>query len=403
MTHLLVLAVPILVAVLISNLRSNRATAPAKRTAKKPERRAPASFDAAAYGLVPREALDPRRPGPPAPERNRRRSQAVADAAWKGDWRPAATHVAAAGQDWDERWSRFELLREIARQDDGWLTAWREADPDDCDAAALEADLMVHRAWAIRGGGYANEVPAENMARFRALLPAAIEAAHRAALLDPENPAPWVVLVTAARGAQYRPDRFQPLWEGLVARAPHHYEGHWQGMQYWCAKWYGTNGQMMRFAEQAMDGAPPRSPLAGIYLHALSELEGRGSGLPTGPAATARLAAVARALSAARPEGGGPEDGGFENGGPEDGRFEDERLPVLRHLLAHYLGEAGMHAEALEQFRLLGRWCGAKVWADQGDPAEAFHAARAEAVLRSGARPLPPEQRAKNTDAALHS
>ncbi|MFE2347156.1 hypothetical protein [Kitasatospora cineracea] len=383
MTHLLVLAVPILVAALMSNLRSKRAAAPAKRTAKESALRAPVSFDAAAYGLVPREALDPRRPGPPAPERDRRRSQAVADAAWQGDWRPAATHVAAAGHDWDERWSRFELLRAIARQDDGWLTAWREADPGDCDAAALEADLMVHRAWAIRGRGYANEVPAENMARFHALLPAAIEAAHRAALLDPGNPAPWVVLVTAARGARYQPDRFRPLWEGLVARAPHHYEGHWQGMQYWCAKWYGTNGKMMRFAEQAMDGAPPHSLLAGIYLHALSELEERGAGLPTGPAANARLAAAARALSAARPE--------------------DERVPGLRHLLAHRLGGAGMHAEALEQFRLLGRWCGAQVWADRGDPVEAFHAARAEAVLRSGAQPLPPERRAKNTDAALHS
>ncbi|GLW70618.1 hypothetical protein Kpho02_29170 [Kitasatospora phosalacinea] len=311
-------------------------------------------------------------------------AQAVADAAWGGDWRSAADHLAAAAGDWDEHWSRFELLRTVAREDGAWLTAWRAADPNSCDAAALEADLMVHRAWAIRGGGYANEVPAERMAEFRALLPAAIEAARRAALLDPANPAPWVVMVTAARGAQIEPDGFRPLWEGLVARAPHHYEGHWQGMQYWCAKWYGTNGRMMRFAEAAMDAAPQRSPLAGLYLHALSELESRGSGLPTGPAATARLEAVARALSEV----------------PAD----HPRLPGLRHLLAHYLGRAGLHAAALEQFRLIGRWCGAQVWADRGDPAEAFHAARAEAVEKSGARPLPPEQqwRAKNPDAAFH-
>ncbi|MFJ8439901.1 hypothetical protein [Kitasatospora griseola] len=383
MTHLLVLTIPILIIVLIRNFQSNRkAVASTKRTSE-PAFRVPESFDAAAYGLVPLASLDPSRLGPPSSEQDCRRSQAVADAAWEGDWRAAATHIAAPGNDWDERWSRFELLREIARRDDGWLKAWREADPDDCDAAALEADLMVHQAWAIRGGGFANEVPAENMARFRALLPAAIEAAHRAALLDPENPAPWVVMVTAARGAQYKPDRFRPLWEGLVARAPHHYEGHWQGMQYWCAKWYGTNGQMMQFAEKAMDGAPPHSPLAGIYLHALSELEGRGSGLPVGGAATARLAAVARALASVR--------------------ADDDHVAGLRHLLAYYLGRAGMHAEALEQFRLIGRWCGAQVWAKQGGPVEAFHAARAEAVLKSNAQPLPPEQWTKNTDIALHS
>ncbi|MEU5389003.1 hypothetical protein ABZ391_34870, partial [Kitasatospora cineracea] len=108
MTHLLVLAVPILVAVLMSNLRSKRAAAPAKRTAKESALRAPVSFDAAAYGLVPREALDPRRPGPPAPERDRRRSQAVADAAWQGDWRPAATQGAPARAHLGETWSPIE-------------------------------------------------------------------------------------------------------------------------------------------------------------------------------------------------------------------------------------------------------------------------------------------------------
>ena len=383
MTHLLVLAAVSLVVVLIRSLRSNSATASPAGRKPGPVRSAPVSFDAAAYGLVPRESLDPRRMGAPLPESDRRRSQAVADAAWGGDWRAAATYAAAPGTDWDERWSRFEVLREVAREDDGWLKTWREADPDNCDAAALEADLMVHRAWAIRGSGFANEVPAENMARFRALLPAAIEAAHRAALLDQANPAPWVVMVTAARGARYQPDRFQPLWDGLVARAPHHYEGHWQGMQYWCAKWYGTNGKMMDFAEKAMDGAPPHSLLAGIYLHALSELEGRNAGLPTGRTATARLTAAAQALSEARPD--------------------DTRIPGLRHLLAYYMGRAGMHGEALEQFRLIGRWCGAQVWAKQGDPVEAFHAARAEAVRGSNTQPLPPELRAKNTDTALHS
>ncbi|MFK0189515.1 hypothetical protein [Kitasatospora sp. NPDC090308] len=381
MTHIIL---PIGVLAVVSLFLGSRSKTTRPSAPKTPAAyRVPASFDAAAYGLAPRAALDPRRVGPPAPTRAAEASQALADAVWGGDWRVAADHLAAAAGDWDEHWSRFELLRAIAREDDSWLAAWRAADPDSCDAAALEADAMVHRAWAIRGSGYANEVPAEKFAEFRALLPAAIEAARRAALLDQANPAPWVVMATAARGAQFKPDRFRPLWEGLVARAPHHYEGHWQGMQYWCAKWYGSNGQMTRFAEQAMDGAPPRSPLAGIYLHALSELEERGSGLPIGPAATARLTAVAEALSAVDPE--------------------NTRLPGLRHLLAHHLGRAGLYEAALEQFRLIGPWCGASVWAKQGDPVEVFHAARAEAVEKSHARPLPPERRpqTKNTDAAF--
>jgi hypothetical protein len=372
-THILL---PLIVVALIALSRASR-TKKAAPTARPvaPVRRAPVSFDAAAYGLAPREALDARRAGPPLPQRVREEQQVLANAVWGGDWRSAAAHLKAAGTDWDEHWSRFELLRAVAREDDAWLTAWREADPGNCDAAALEADLMVHRAWAIRGGGFAKDVPAENMAKFRALLPAAIEAAHRATLLDPANPAPWVVMVTAARGAQYKPEMFQPLWNGLVARAPHHYEGHWQGMQYWCAKWFGSNNQMLVFAERAMDEAPVGSPLAGIYLHALTELEGRKAALPADAAARKRLASAVEALAAVR--------------------ADDAGLPMLRQLLAYFLGKAGMYEAALEQFRLIGPWCGAEVWSDQGDPVEAFHAARAEAVAKSGIEPLPLEQRPK--------
>jgi hypothetical protein len=49
-----------------------------------------------------------------------------------------------------------------------------------------------------------------------------------------------------------------------------------------------------------------------------------------------------------------------------------------------------MYEAALEQFRLIGPWCGAEVWSKDGDPTEAFHAARATAVEQSKAKPLPP-------------
>ncbi|GJF32119.1 hypothetical protein KNE206_48190 [Kitasatospora sp. NE20-6] len=339
-------------------------------------------FDPAAYGLVATGMLDPRRAGPPAPPGSQENSRAVASAAWGGNWRPAAAHVRAAGDDWDEHWSRLELLAGIAQEDDAWLTAWRSAEPGDCDAATLEAKQLVHQAWAIRGRGYAHEVPPRNMAEFRRLLPAAIEAAHRAALLAPDNPAPWVVMVTAARGAQYTPDRFRPLWDGLAARAPYHYEGHWQGMQYWCAKWFGSNRTMMAFARRAMDKAPAGSPLAGIYVHALSELTTRSGAraFPTGWAARRRLKAVAASLAAVP--------------------AEDPRLPVLRHVLAGHLDRAGLFTDALEQFRLIGRWCGSGPWTDRGNPVAAFDLARGVAVRLSRAKPLP--EGTRNTKDMVH-
>lgn len=334
-------------------------------------------FEPAAHGLAPREELDPSRSGPPVPSYRRKEMQATADAAWSGDWRPAAAYVASAGQDWDERWSRTQLLEQLAIEDDAWLTAWRAAEPGDCDAAVVEARLMVHRAWRIRGGGYAHEVSDENMAEFRRLLPAAIEAAHRASLLDPANPGPWVVMATAARGAQYEPDRFRAIWAELTARAPYHYDAHWQGLQYWCAKWYGSDKEMMSFAEDAVRRAPAGSPLAGVYLHALSELVKRHNGhraLPKGRSARELLTRVAASLATVR----------------ED----DEHLPQLRHLLAAFQLRAGLYDAALEQFRLIGPWCGAEPWTADGDPVAAFDLARGTAVARSGAKPDPEAARA---------
>ncbi|MER5641769.1 hypothetical protein ABT095_33125 [Kitasatospora sp. NPDC002227] len=365
MTHLLTFLTVLVVVALVTSRRSKAA----KRAAGSGSGRAPVSFDAAAYGLPPRDALDPHRAGPSAAPHVIRASQELAETVWGGDWAAAAAHLKAAGTDWDEHAERYDLLRAVARKQDDWLTAWRAADPGSCDAATLEADLMVHRAWEIRGNKYAHEVPAENMAKFQALLPAAIEAAERAALLDEHNPAPWVVMVTAARGARYTPDRFKPLWDGLVARAPHHFEGHWQGMEYRCAKWFGSDVQMMRFVEQAMDNAPKDSLLPGLYLYALAELDKRGSALPSHAVLRQRLTTAAEALA----------------GAPAD----RSHVSSLRHLLAFYLGRAKMYEAALEQFRLIGPYCGSSVWSDQGDPVEAFHAARAEAVLQSGAEPVP--------------
>ncbi|MER7756186.1 hypothetical protein [Kitasatospora sp. NPDC097643] len=367
MTHLIIGLLTILVCASVAAVRRNRARSWTRT-----------GFDPAAYGLVPRERLDPRRAGPPPPPHRRKESQAIADAAWAGNWKPAAAYVEAAGQDWDERWSRLQLLDSIADEDDAWLKAWRAADPGHCDAAALEAERMVHAAWEVRGSGYAHEVPAERMQAFRDMLPAAIEAAKRASLLDPANPAPWVVMVTAARGARYEPKQFEELWRGLVQRAPHHYDGHLQALQYWCAKWFGSDKKMMAFAKRAVKTAPAGSPLPGIYLHALVELEQRGTLGQTlaGELGKQPVRKVAAALARVRPD--------------------DPRLTGLRHLLAHYTTKAGLYGLALEQFRAIGPWCGGHPWTGSEDPVAAFELARGTAVRLSRAKPLPPELRPKS-------
>ncbi|MGA5816506.1 hypothetical protein ACPC54_01390 [Kitasatospora sp. NPDC094028] len=325
-------------------------------------------FDPAAYGLPPRAQLNAHRAGPP-PTHSPKEIQAVVRDARGGDWRAAAAFVEAAGQDWDERWSRHELLRQLAEESEAWLDTWLKARPEDGTAATVRADLLLHRAWAIRGAAFAHDVPAVRMARFMVQLNAAVEAARQAAALAPEDPGPWVVMVTAARGLRYDREEFRPLWKELVARAPHHYEGHGQALQYWCAKWAGSDELMLEFAERAVRAAPAGSPLAAVHLHALRELTLRRglSALPSSRAAKDLLETVARSL----------------NQVPDDAHD----MYGLRHRLAQYLLQARRYDAALEQFRRIGPWCGAQPWTDERDPVAAFDLARGIAALRSDPTP----------------
>ncbi|WP_406860973.1 hypothetical protein ABZO31_11165 [Streptomyces sp. HUAS MG47] len=363
--------IPVAVAFLIGTLIRKVMLRPPSAERRGVDRWVRDSFVPAAYGLVPRAALDAGRAGPPPPAHRLQQMQAVADAAWDGDWRPAASYVADAGDDWDARWSRTEFLQHLATEDEGWLRAWRAEQPGNCDAATLDAGLMVHRAWQIRGSGYAHQVPADRMQQFRQMLPAAMQAAREASALDARNPGPLVVMITVARAVSCSRREFRAMWAELTARAPHHYAAHWQALQFWCAKWHGSERLMMRFAVRAVRSAPDGSPLSGMYLHALEELDERssGAGRMRAQLGTRRLVRVARSLDQVAPD--------------------REELPRLRHMLAHYLVEAGRHKDALEQFRLIGPWCGASPWDDSPDPIAAFDRARGRAAKRTKAQANP--------------
>ncbi|MGW4349364.1 hypothetical protein ACWEL8_30420 [Streptomyces sp. NPDC004690] len=324
-------------------------------------RKGTAGMDVAAYGLLPREELDATQYGPTAPE--------VADATLavrQGDWRPGAALLAAAGQDWDRRWYRLTTLARVAAEEEAWLHAWRTERPDDPDAAAVHAQTLLYRAWHARGEGYAKDTSADRLARFRQLLQAAFEAARTAASLAPHDPSPWVTMVTAARGLVLPHEEFRRMWGELTARAPHHFYGHLNALQYWCAKWCGSDRLAHRFAREASASAPPQSLLAVLPLEAAFEraLQGPGPVPLAGRHTKSELDAVRAALAAV----------------PAD----DPRVPLVRHRLAAALTLAGKGAEALEHFRLLEPWVGAEPWTFHGNPVAAYDRARALAIEKAG-------------------
>ncbi|MFF3341854.1 hypothetical protein [Streptomyces flavidovirens] len=321
-------------------------------------------FDASAYGLVPRDQLDSRRSGPP---RDEPALHIAVEAACRGDWEPAAGLLAATtdDEDWEARWRLVEVFADIAVEDERWLRIWRAERPKDADAVVVHAHALLLCAWAARGEKYVQQTSDGQLELFAELLPTAMYAAQEAARLAPRDPSPWITMVAAARGLGLSHDEFRQLWAELTARAPQHYDAHWQALQYWCQKWYGSHKLMFKFAKEAAESAPAGSLLSGVYLHAVHEavLQDGDQAYRTW-ATKPMLARVQADLAQAAPE--------------------DHRLPQIRHLLAATLVKSGRYAEALAQFRLIGGWCGAAPWTDANDPALAFDHARGLAALGSG-------------------
>ena len=220
--------------------------------------------DMARWGMAPRDQLVAEGgSGSPAVD-------AAVAAAKKGDWTPAAEMMVESYGDWDLRARVVSSLAEVAADDDGWLTAWRAARPDDRHVAVVDAEALLLLAWQLRGSLLAKETRSDQFAGFRRVLPQAAEAATRAAEALPDDPTPWLTLVTAARGLGYDHARFAPLWQGVVDRAPLHRAAHDSALQYWCAKWRGSHERMFAFAEQAAAKSPSLSVL---MLHAAHEFD----------------------------------------------------------------------------------------------------------------------------------
>ncbi|MFE2265617.1 hypothetical protein [Streptomyces griseosporeus] len=346
----IVIGLPVLAWALWSSARLARAN-----------RNGTAGMDVTAYGLLPREELDASEYGPTAPE--------IADAtlaARQGDWRPGAALLTAAGQDWGRRWYVLTSLARIAPEEDAWLNTWRTERPGDPDAAAVHAQALLYLAWHARGEGYAENTPADRLARFKQLLSAAFEAAQTAASLAPHDPSPWVTMVTAARGLVLPHEEFRRLWSELTARAPHHFYAHLNALQYWCAKWCGSDRLAHRFAQDAAASAPPQSLLSVLPLEAAFEraLQGSGTVPLAGRHPKSELDAVRAGLAAV----------------PAD----DPRSRLVRHRLAAALTLAGKGSEALEHFRILEPWVGGEPWTYHANPVAMYDRARALAIVKAG-------------------
>ncbi|MFF1421788.1 hypothetical protein [Streptomyces sp. NPDC058280] len=315
------------------------------------------SARSAELGFLPPEQLDDQHAGPPIPERERALAGVRA-----GDWQQAAALLADTGQDWERRSMYAYDLGAAAAKDDGWLLAWESARPDDPDAAVVRARSTVVLAWELRGGDWAKNTSGEQFDAFHRTLARSREEIARAAELNPQDPTPYITEIATATGFGYSPQEMHRVWAEVSARAPHHYEAHFMALQYWCAKWCGSDEEAREFAGRAAADAPLGSLLSAFPLIAWFEARLNDSVTDAeyrDPGLTALIDAALVDAAAA----------------PAD----HPRLVELRHLLAYFLYRQGRYDAALEQFRLVDGYTDALPWRYYE---KRFYVAAREATVR---------------------
>ncbi|GAA3626667.1 hypothetical protein GCM10022419_135140 [Nonomuraea rosea] len=143
---------------------------------------------------------------------------------------------------------------------------------DNADALVWLGAARIQQAWLIRGGSYAAYVGEDRFARFREVLSSAAGSLQQAAQALPDDPVPWDRLQWHGIGMQVGRRELDRVWSELIARDPHLYIGHYSRAQALCAKWYGSDEQVLAFARNVTASARPGDPVTAMVALAHFEI-----------------------------------------------------------------------------------------------------------------------------------
>ncbi|SPL88642.1 unnamed protein product [[Actinomadura] parvosata subsp. kistnae] len=142
--------------------------------------------------------------------------------------------------------------------------AIRRVGDGDADGLLWLGAALIEQAWAIRGGSYAAYVSDDRFTRFWEVLSSAADPLRQAAEALPDDPVPWDRLQRHAIGMQSGRAELDRLWAELTARDSHLYLGHYGRVQALCAKWYGSDQEVLAFARKTTASARPGDPVTAM-------------------------------------------------------------------------------------------------------------------------------------------
>jgi hypothetical protein len=169
-------------------------------------------------------------------------------------WKPVAELLRTTGRDWDRRAHRISVL--AASLPTVVPQRWVADRPDDGDALVLYASVLAERA------------PAAGRAAARQTEQACL----RAAQVCPEDPTPWLALLSLMHSVAAPVPDTVPVWTEAVTRAPWLRTAYHRLLRHLAPRAHGTVADMLDFARHSAARAPYGSPLALLPVAARAEL-----------------------------------------------------------------------------------------------------------------------------------
>ncbi|GGI96275.1 hypothetical protein [Streptomyces brasiliensis] len=290
-----------------------------------------------------------------------------------GRWQGLRDLLRATGADWLSRGHRVRTLAQACARSTT-VESWLAAEPRSADALALWAATETARAFtlAIAAG--------RGMPIDRDRIDAAVLACLQATEAWPDDPTPWISLISVARlyPSGVRRQELARWWDELHRRDAYSVEGHLQVLHYYSARWHGTHGLMYDFARDAAGVAPPGCGLPVLvqyarveeYRYALDSAKGQHSAMGLGQhwdndGAVGDVRRTWHRWITAR----------------DDAVVAPGELRDLNHL-AHAACLAGTADIAASLLRMMGRRATRTPWSYTGDPEKQMVKWRKELGLR---------------------
>jgi hypothetical protein len=148
---------------------------------------------------------------------------------------------------------------------------WARQRPASALARLAHAEVLVSRAWQIRGGGYANTVPDDAWKPFHAGLRRADAYLQKERAIAATVPEYYLNRAQIARGLGKPRRDIDALLEECDSHFPAYYPLYFAVLEYLLPKWHGDAREIERFARAAVmrtQGSEGDSMYARIYWYA---------------------------------------------------------------------------------------------------------------------------------------